>query len=206
MSFLDKCWQLLQFFNVLKDCSSVPFMLTLGCKLATPKLVCRGSYIESFPIQFFSTAEHVHLFSLNPSCIFLFIVFYSRTAIAGAIIGLLLVLFYFVVRFNFLSFLLRSYDVTATFYSFVHAISTSACVMLFFSLSVTRVFSSRDYIFVRTWLTSLSKMTSSLWNWLLFTLIQRHKVNKWVFFTLNDGYLTAANRGSKNLFRLLIRK
>ena len=41
-------------------------------------------------------------------------------------------------------------------------------------------------------------MTSSIWNWLLFTLIQRDKV-KWVCVTLNEGYLRPANRGSNNL-------
>ena len=55
-----------------------------------------------------------------------------------------------------------------------------------------------------TWLASLSKMTSSLWNWLLFSLIQRDKV-KWACVTLNEGYLRAANRGSKNLYRFLIK-
>ena len=42
-------------------------------------------------------------------------------------------------------------------------------------------------------------MTSSLWNWLLFTFIQRDKV-KWVCVTLNEGYQRAANRGRKNLY------
>ena len=42
-------------------------------------------------------------------------------------------------------------------------------------------------------------MTSSLWNWLLFTLIQRDKV-KWVCVILNEDSLRAANRGSKNLY------
>ena len=55
-------------------------------------------------------------------------------------------------------------------------------------------------IFGHTWLTWLSKMTSSLWNWLLFSLIQRDKV-KWVYLTLNEGYLRAANGGSKNLYK-----
>ena len=47
-------------------------------------------------------------------------------------------------------------------------------------------------------------MTSSLWNWLLFTLIQRDKV-KWVCVTLNEGYLRSANRGSNNFYRFLIK-
>ena len=47
-------------------------------------------------------------------------------------------------------------------------------------------------------------MTSSVWNWLLFTLIQRDKV-KWVCVTLNEGYLRSANRGSNNLYRFLIK-
>ena len=41
-------------------------------------------------------------------------------------------------------------------------------------------------------------MSSSLWNWLLFTLIQRDKV-KWVCVTLNEGYLRPANSGSNNI-------
>ena len=41
-------------------------------------------------------------------------------------------------------------------------------------------------------------MTSSLWNWLLFTLIQRDKI-KWVCVTLNEGYLRSAKRGTNNL-------
>ena len=49
----------------------------------------------------------------------LLVFFYSRTAIAGAIIGLLLVFF-----ISSSLFLLRPYDVTATSCSFVHAIST----------------------------------------------------------------------------------
>ena len=49
-----------------------------------------------------------------------------------------------------------------------------------------------------------SKMTSSLLNWLLFTLIQKDKV-KWVCVTLNEDYWRAANRGSKKLYRFLIK-
>ena len=51
---------------------------------------------------------------------------------------------------------------------------------------------SSDFVFCHLWLTSLSKMTSSLWNWLFFTLIQRDEV-KWVQVTLFEGYLRAAN-------------
>ena len=47
-------------------------------------------------------------------------------------------------------------------------------------------------------------MTSSIRNWLLFTLLQRDKV-KWVCVTLNEGYLRSANRGSNNLYRFLIK-
>ena len=54
---------------------------------------------------------------------------------------------------------------------------------------------SPDYFSGHTWLISLSKMTSSLWNWVFFTLIQRDDV-KWMCATLNEGYLRAANRGS----------
>ena len=103
-------------------------------------------------------------------------------------------------------FLLRPYDVTATFCSFVHAISTELHAWRLFWLLLERVFfvHSRDKIFGHTWLTSLSEMTSSLWNWLLFALIQRDKV-KWVCVTLNEGYLRSANRGSNNLYRLVIK-
>ena len=62
-------------------------------------------------------------------------VFNSRTAIAEAIIGLLLVFF-----ISSSWFLLRPYDVTATFCSFVHAISTELHVWRHFSLLVERVF------------------------------------------------------------------
>ena len=61
--------------------------------------------------------------------------FNSRTAIAEAIIGLLLVFF-----ISSSWFLLRPYDVTATFCSFVHAISTELHVWRHFSLLVERVF------------------------------------------------------------------
>ena len=68
-------------------------------------------------------------------------IFNSRTAIAGAIIGLLL--FFFI---SSSLFLLRPYDVTATFCSFVHAISTELHAWRYFSLLVQRVFfvHSRD--------------------------------------------------------------
>ena len=42
------------------------------------------------------------------------------------------------------------------------------------------------------------------WSWLLFTLIQRDKV-KWVCVTLNEGYLRAAYKGSKNLYSFAIK-
>ena len=102
-------------------------------------------------------------------------------------------------------FLLRSYGVTATFCSFVHAISTEVRVWRHFSLLVERVFCSFAWLIFWSHLTySLSKMTSSFWNWLLFTLIQRDKV-KWVCVTLNEGYLRSANRDSNNLYRFLIK-
>ena len=46
-------------------------------------------------------------------------------------------------------------------------------------------------------------MTSSLWNWLLFTLIQGDKV-KSVCVTLNECYLRAANSSGNKLNRFLI--
>ena len=94
-------------------------------------------------------------------------------------------------------------DLSCYVFSFVHAISTEVCVCVcvcvwrHFSLLVEQVFfcSIAWLIFGHTWLTSPSKMTS-LWNWLLFILIERDKIKR-VCVTLNEGYLTAANRGSK---------
>ena len=77
-----------------------------------------------------------------------------------------------------------------------------ACVTSFFALS------GASFLFIRVikCLVTLdlphSKMTSSLWSWFLFTLIQRDKF-KWVCVTLNEGYLRSANRGSNNLYRFL---
>ena len=79
-----------------------------------------------------------------------------------------------------------------------------ACVTSFFALSGASFFLLIRVIFGHTWLTSLSKTTSSLWNWLWFTLMQRDKV-KWVCVTRNEGYLRSANRGSNNLYRFLIK-
>ena len=64
---------------------------------------------------------------------------------------------------------------------------TEVRVWRHFSLLVERVFfvQSRDWIFGHIWLTSLSKMTSSLWSWLIFTFIQRDMF-KWLCVTLND--------------------
>ena len=97
-------------------------------------------------------------------------------------------------------FLLRPNDVTSTFCSFVHAISTELHAWRHFSLLVERFFCSFAWLSFWSHLTylPLSKMISSLWNWLLFTLIQRDKV-KWVCVTLNEGYLRSANRGSKRI-------
>ena len=75
-----------------------------------------------------------------------------------------------------------------------------ACVTSFFALSGASFLFMRVLKFLVTLDTSLSRMTSSIWNWLLFTLIQRDKV-KWVCVTLNEGYLRSANRGSKNVYR-----
>ena len=73
-----------------------------------------------------------------------------------------------------------------------------ACVTSFFTLYRECFFvKSRDQMFGHTWLTSLSKMTFSLCNWLFFTLIQTDKV-KWVCTALTEGYFRAANRISSN--------
>ena len=124
----------------------------------------------------------------------------SRTAIAGAIIGLLLVLFYFVVMIFVTNIWRHSH------FLFIGSCNFNwiACVTSFFALSGASFLFMRVIKFLVSWLTSLSKMTSSLWNWLLFTLIRRDKV-KWVCVTLNEGYLRSANRGSNNLYRFLIK-
>ena len=78
----------------------------------------------------------------------------------------------------------------------------SACVTSFFALSGASFLFLRVINFLVTRdLPHSQKMTSSLWNWLLFTLIQRVKV-KWVCVTLIEGYLRGTNRGSKNIFGL----
>ena len=105
-------------------------------------------------------------------------------------------------------FLLRPYDVTATSnLLFVHCscnFNWSACVTSFLLL-VERVFCSIRVIkFLVTLDLPHSQKWLPDWNWLLFTLIQRDKV-KWVCVTLNEGYLRAANRGSKNLYRFLFK-
>ena len=127
--------------------------------------------------------------------------FNSRTAIAGAIIGLLLFFFYFVVMIFVMTLWRHSH------FLFIRSCNFNwiACVTSFFALSrASFLFLRVIKIFGHTWLTSLSKMTSSIWNWLLFTLIERDKV-KWVCVTLNEGYLRSANRGSNNIYRFLIK-
>ena len=60
-----------------------------------------------------------------------------------------------------------------------------------------------DFLFIGvikilvTRLTSLSKMTSSFWNCVLFILTQREKV-KLVCATLNEGYLRATHRDCRS--------
>ena len=90
--------------------------------------------------------------------------------------------------------ILRPYDVTTTSnLLFVHAISTEVRAWRHFLLLVDRVFCSFDfYLLLFTFI------------WLLFTLIQRDKV-KWACVTLNEGWSRAANRGSNNLYRFLIK-
>ena len=94
----------------------------------------------------------------------------------------------------------------SAFCSFIQAISTEVRAWRHFFAHCGASFfvHLRDQIFGHTWLTSLTKMISSLSSWLLFTLIQRDKV-KWMCVTLNEGYLRAANRGSKNVYRFIIK-
>ena len=113
------------------------------------------------------------------------------------------VFFYFVTIF--VTIIWRHNHFKSAFCSFVHAISTEVRVTSFVALSGASFFLFIRVIkFLVTRLTSLSKLTSSLWSWLLFTLIERDEV-KWVCVTLNEGYLRAANTASNNLYRFLIK-
>ena len=86
------------------------------------------------------------------------------------------------------------------FCSLFHAISSVVRAWRYFSLLLQRVFCSfAKLIFGQYCPTSLSKTISSHWNWLLFTVIRRDKV-QWVCVILNEHYLSAANRSSKNLY------
>ena len=98
-----------------------------------PNESIRSNALFSQPV--FTTVENIHNGSSFFTCGILTLIFNSRTAIAGAIIGLLLVFF-----ISSSWFLLRPYDVAATFCSFVHAISTELHVWRHFSLLVERVF------------------------------------------------------------------
>ena len=94
--------------------------------------------------------------------------------------------FYFVIKM-FVTTIWLHHHFKSAFSSFLHAISTEVRAWRHFSLLVERVFChSRDYCFGPTWLTSLTKMTSSLWRWLYF--ISKRKV-MWMRGTLNEGFL-----------------
>ena len=124
-----------------------------------------------------------------------FLFFNSRTAIAGL---LLTFSWFFLFRRRYFYDHLTSQPLQICFL-FIRScnFNWTACVTSFFVLSRASFFVHlRDQVFGHTWLTSLSKMTSSLWNWLLFSLIQRDKVKSGCV-TLNESYLRAANRGSK---------
>ena len=125
----------------------------------------------------------------------------SRTAIAGAIIDLLL-FFYFVVRIcydNMTSQPLQIYSLFIHSCNFIWVASVTS--FFHFSLLLEQVFFVH---FGHTWLTALSIITSWLWNWLFFTLIQRDTV-KWVRVTLNEGYRREANRRSNDLYRFVMK-
>ena len=87
--------------------------------------------------------------------------------------------FHFVVAI-FVTTIWRHSHFKSAFCSFVHAISTEVRMWRHFSLLLKRVFLFIRLIkFLVTLDSPHSKTTSSLWNWLLFTLIQRDKV-KWL--------------------------
>ena len=196
------CKLLLLDFLILEKFLSLIYFLLLCCK-AFNTLFAQGKVFGLYVLSWNQKFRIFSDFQVVFKCFLYSSIFYiinSRTAIAGAIIGLLFVFF-----ISSSWFLLRPYDVTATFCSFVHAISTELHVWRHFSLLVERVF-----LFMRVikFLVILdlphSQKWLSIWNWLLFTLIQRDKV-KWVCVTLNEGYLRSANRGSNNLYRFLIK-
>ena len=126
----------------------------------------------------------------------------SRTGIAGAIIGLLLV-FYFVVRI-FVTITWRHNHLKSAFCSFVHKFNWIACVTSFSLLMepVLSIIAVIKFLFTRD--LPLSKMTSLLWNWLCFSLIHRDKA-RWVYVTLNKGYLRAGDKSSNKLCIFLIK-
>ena len=73
-----------------------------------------------------------------------------------------------------------------------------------FSLSVERVFCSFAWLNFWSHLTYLTLKNDFLTlKFFLFTLIQRDKI-KWVCVTLNEGYLRAADRGSRNFYQNII--
>ena len=141
-----------------------------------------GFFLNGFPISFIVHSWSNFLFSERK-----FFELYVRTCPA--------MFFYFVVMIFVMTIWRHSHFLFIRSCNF----NSIACVTSFFALGGASFFvHARDYIFGQTWLTSLSKLTSSIWNWLLFTLIQRDKV-KWVCVTLNEGYLRSANRGSNKI-------
>ena len=105
---------------------------------------------------------------------------------------------------HFVTTIWRHNHFKPAFCSFVHAFSTELRVWRHFSLLMERVFLFIWVIvFGHTSLTLLSKLTSSHWNRIFFTLIQRYIV-KWLYITLIEGYLRATSRNSNRLFLIKI--
>ena len=105
--------------------------------------------------------------------------------------------FFFVVKI-FVTTIWRDNHFKSAFFIRSFPFNWSACVTFFFALRGASFLFIREIKFLVTLDLPLSKMTSSPWSSLLYTLIQRDKV-RWMCVTLNKGYLRAANRGSKNL-------
>ena len=145
-------------------------------------------FLNAFPDPFIVLSRSGFLFSQ-----WKFFELYVRTCPA--------MFFYFVKVF--VTNMWSHYHFKSAFCSFVHAISTEIRVWPHLSILVERGFLFIQVINLVTRYLPHSKMTSSLWNWLFFTLIQRDKVT-WVYITLIGGSSRAANRSSNKLCRFWI--
>ena len=146
-----------------------------------------GFFLNGFPNPFIVRSWSSFLFSR-----WKFFELYVRTCPA--------IFFYFAI---FVTTIWRHNHFKSAFCSLIHAISTEVRVWRHFLLLVERVFCSFAWLNFWSHLTYLTlKNDFLILKLTFFTLIQREKV-KWVCVTLNEGYLRAANRGSKNLYRFL---